>query len=661
MVKSLWNEAAPSEDEPLKLVAYRSRLLGADPDLVLWGGGNTSVKMHQRDHLGNIRRVLRIKGSGTDLKTIDEAGFPGVFLDDVLPLHVRQAMSDEEMVEYLGHCLVEPNGRRPSIETLLHAFLPARHIDHTHADAILALTNTDMGRQAVGEALGDDVAYLPWRRPGFTLAREVAALRDAEAVVLGNHGLVTWGDTAEESYRKTIELVDRAERWLNARTVAPVIGLAVPGPHIADLMPKLRRCLGHRILKTWNSDAYRALAVRADVEELAHASPATADHVLRVRPWPCMLRSSGPEAEIAEYAQRYRRFFDEHTDGSFPMLDPLPKVFIVPGSGLITAGRNEQDARITAEIALHTLGVAARALDVHGDYRSLMGKDLFDIEYWPLELYKLTLAPAPRELEGRIAVVTGAASGIGRAIARKLAGLGAYVMLLDLDSAGLDETAGFIRASPHDACETLACDVSDETSVEAVIHRVVELAGGIDALVSNAGVAAAGNLVDIDPKLWRRSMEVNATSHFLMTSAVMRVMKEQGLGGSLVFIASKNAFGPGAGFGAYSAAKAAQVQLARIAALEGGQYAIRSNAINPDAVFQDSKLWSPEVRQQRADAHGVPVEEIEEFYAERNLLKTRVTSDDVAEAAAFLISDRSRATTGAVIAVDGGVAAAFPR
>jgi rhamnulose-1-phosphate aldolase/alcohol dehydrogenase len=663
MVKDRWDDAAaPPETDPLALVTYRSRLIGADSDLVVWGGGNTSVKTVERDHRGRERPVLRIKGSGTDLKTIGPTGFPGIFLDDLLPLREREVMTDEEMVAYLGHCLVDPQGIRPSIETLLHAFLPAKHVDHSHADAIITLTNTGRGDEAVREALGDGVAIVPWKRPGFALSRAVAALEGTEAVVLANHGLVTWGETAEESYRKHIELVQRAERWLRARRGSGRERHAAPEPpDLTALLLRLRGRLGHRVLRTWSDPAYRAIADRVDVAELAAAGPATADHVLRIRPWSCVLIGDDPVPAVDDHERRYREFFARNAWEGLAMLDPLPKVFVVPGVGLITAGRNDKDARVTAEVALHTLQIAAQGKDVHGSYRSLSDRDLFDVEYWPLELYKLTLAPSPREFEGRVVIVTGAASGIGRAVARHLAGLGAQLVLFDIDGEGLECTARIIEQQHAASAHCVQLDLTDGEAVRRAVRQAIEATGGIDALVSNAGIAAGGRLTELDPDLWRRSIEVNATAHFLITAEVMKAMIAQGLGGSLVYIASKNAFGPGAGFGAYSAAKAAEVQLARIAALEGGPHRIRANIINPDAIFADSKIWTDDVRRARAAAHGIAEEELEEFYAQRNLLKVKISGDDVAEAVAFFVSDRSRATTGAVLTVDGGVAAAFPR
>lgn len=662
MNRNLWDDSAPPEDQALDVVVYRSRLIGADPDLVVWGGGNTSVKTTEADHLKRLRPVMRIKGSGTDLKSIDRTGFPGVFLEDVLPLRDRADMDDEEMVAYLEHCMVEPSGRRPSIETLLHAFLPFRHVDHTHADAIVALTNTGNGRQVVRDALGDRVAWIPYRRPGFLLSKEVAdAAESHDAIVLGNHGLVTWGDTSEESYRTTIELVERAEAYLSDRATRVAVQPPEPPAAIESLLLRLRGRLGHVILRCETGPRFRAIADRPDVRELALAGPATADHVLRIRTWACVLDGDTPERCVDEHEARYRAFFERHADETLTMLSPLPKVFLIPGFGMVTAGRDANDAGITAEVALHTLQVAARGTDAHGEYRSLSEEELFHVDYWPLELYKLTLAPQPKEFEGRIILITGAASGIGRAVARYLATLGAQLVLLDLDAAGLGVTTEQIAAGGGATPVSMTLDLTDDRAIEGAIRQIIETLGGIDCLVSNAGIPAAGTLEDLTPETWRRSLDVNATSHFLMTQAVMRAMRLQDLGGSIVYVASKNAFSPGAGFGAYSAAKAAQVQLARIAALEGGPDGIRSNIVNPDAVFEDSGLWNEETRAARAAAHNVPVEGLEDFYAQRNLLKRTIGGRDVAEAVSFLLSDRSRATTGTVIAVDGGVAGAFPR
>lgn len=664
MKGNLWDADAPNEDLIVDALVYRSRLIGADPDLVVWGGGNTSAKTVEEDFRGRRREVLRIKGSGTDLKSIDQTGFPGIFRDDVLPLLERADMSDEEMVAYLEHCMVEPGGRRPSIETLLHAFLLARHVDHVHADAIVTLTNTPHGERIVHDALGDNIAFVPYRRPGFQLSKQVyAAAQDSRAVVLEKHGLVTWGDTAQESYNLTIELVERAEAYLRNKTPAGAGGSrsAPSQADISDLLLRLRGRLGHVILRIETGPDYRAISDRGDVRAIAAAGPATADHVLRIRPWTCVLDEVDVSRAVDAYEERYRAFYARYATEDLPMLDPLPKVFLVPGVGVIAAGKDAKDAQVTAEVALHTLRVAATGTDALGAYDSLAEEDLFHVDYWPLELYKLTTAPAAREFAGRIVLITGAASGIGRAVARHLAALGAQTVLLDVQPDGLARTVEQIVEAGGAEPLSIAADLTDADATAAAVQCAIHTFGGVDALVSNAGIPAAGLLTDVSPAFFRRSLDVNTTSHFIISAEVMRAMKTSGLGGSIVYVASKNAFGPGAGFGPYSVAKAAQVQLGRIMALEGGASGIRSNIVNPDAIFEDSGLWSDEVRRERAAVHGVPVEDLEQFYAGRNLLHAKITGHDVAESVAFLLSERARATTGTVIAVDGGVASAFPR
>ncbi len=382
---------------------------------------------------------------------------------------------------------------------------------------------------------------------------------------------------------------------------------------------------------------------------------------MRIRPWACVLDEDDVPSAVDAYEARYRAYFARYAPDDLPMLDPRPKVFLVPGFGGITAGADARDAKITAEVAFHTVQVAANGTDLHGSYESLREEDLFHVDYWPLELYKLTTGPAPLEFAGRIVLVTGAASGIGRAIARHLSSLGAQTVLLDLNPDGLTHTSAQIVAAGGIKPLQIAVDLTDEEATARAVNCAVQTFGGVDGLVSNAGIPATGMLTDVSVEAFRRSLDVNAASHFIISAEVMRAMKVSDLGGSIVYIASKNAFGPGAGFGPYSVAKAAQVQLARIVALEGGACRIRSNIVNPDAVFEDSGLWSESVRAERAAAHGVPVEDLEQFYARRNLLGTKISGRDVAEAVAFLLSDRSHATTGAVITVDGGVAAAFPR
>jgi rhamnose utilization protein RhaD (predicted bifunctional aldolase and dehydrogenase)/NAD(P)-dependent dehydrogenase (short-subunit alcohol dehydrogenase family) len=586
----------------LELLVERSRRLGADPSLVLHGGGNTSTKLVEADHAGRDRRVLRIKGSGSDLATCEPHHFPGLWLDELLPLREREAMSDEEMTQYLARCMVDPGGPRPSIEALLHAFLPAAHVDHVHADAICALANAPDPEAAVHDALGADVAVVAYLRPGFALSKRVAEQADARAIVLAHHGLVTWGESHEESYGLTIELVERAAAYVGLSPVEVQRRGAAPFVALRGQLSKERR----QVLAV--DGAQLAIADRDDVDEIA-TMRSTPDHMLRIG---ARTNTNGP-------------------------------VFLVPGIGCVAAGPDRPTAKMRLEIAAHSHASIAATRDRFGGASWLTEQEVDDFVHWPLELYKLTLTPPPPELQGYIAIVTGAASGIGRAVADDLATRGAHVIRADLQDADVEG------------------DLTDDTVADELVRITLGRYGGLDAVVFCAGVAATGELGDLSDDDWRRSLEVNLTSHFLLTKRAWPVFREQGIGGSLVYVASKNAFAPGAGFGPYSVAKAGLVQLMRIAALEGGPLGVRANAVNPDAVFGGSKLWSDDVRRERAEAHGVAVDELQAFYAERSLLGREVTAHDVAEAVAFLVSDRSRATTGAVIPVDGGVPAAFPR
>ncbi|HVU76773.1 MAG TPA: bifunctional aldolase/short-chain dehydrogenase [Gaiellaceae bacterium] len=653
----------PGETELDRLVA-RSRLIGSDPTLVLYGGGNTSSKILERDQLGRERRVLRVKGSGSDLATIERRHFSGVWLDEVLPLLGRERFSDEEMLAYLARCLVSADEPRPSVETLLHAFLPAAHVDHVHADAICALANAPDPERAVHEALGEDVAVVPYIRPGFELSRVVADLADRRAVVLAHHGLVTWGETHEESYRLTLELVRRAREHLSARGAGLSVAVGYDGGSDVrqreDFLVRLRGRLSREQRQVLAVDfGQQDLAVRPDVEAIA-AARGTPDHMLRIGPQSCVLDLRGDvDAPIAAFESAARARYDRQaTPDGPPMQSAQPRVFLVRGLGCVASAPDYTSARIRRDLAAHSHRTTAATRDAFGGSTWLDERAVFEFDYWPLELYKLTLAPPPPELTGMIVLVTGAASGIGRAVALDLAARGANLVLADIDGATLGETAAELHRKP---VVSYTGDLTDPTFVDEIVSGAVVAFGGIDGAVFNAGVASTGALAELGEAEWRRSLEINLTAHFALTKRLLPVLAEQAIGGSLVYIASKNAFAPGAGFGSYSVAKAGLVQLAKIAALEGGPIGVRANIVNPDAIFGDSRLFSEAVRRQRAQAHGVDPSELEAFYASRSLLGRAVKAADVAESVAFLLSDRSRATTGCTLTVDGGVAAAFPR
>jgi len=653
----------------LQELVERSNRIGDDPSLVVYGGGNTSAKETIVDHLGRQQQVMWVKGSGADMRGSVLSDYPGLRLSELTALRDREEMSDEEMTDLVTRALLDPASRRPSIETLLHAFLPFRHIDHVHADAICSLTNHAEGRKVTMEALGEGFAYVDWLRPGFELSKIVGELGEYEGVVLAHHGLVTWAEDSDACYARTIEVVDKAREFVSANLIAagpPPRHEDVPEDELRTLLLHLRGAVsatGHRVLRV--DERLREVADHPQVEAIVAGGVSSADHMLRIKPRSVVVRSAeSSRADVDAYRDEYLAYVERNAalmPAGFGAHDPMPRVALVPGVGAITTGSSPREAEVAADIALHTHSVAATVLDAFGTPEPLSDVETFRFDYWPMELYKLSLKPAPVEFSGRIMIITGAASGIGRGIALELVARGASVVLADVDATGLDELGDLICDRGGIEPLTIAGDQSDSAVVDATVHRAIRHFGGLDGVVLNAGVGVSGTLTELTDEQWRTALGVNLTSAFALTRASMRAMQEQGLGGSLVFVASKNAFGPGAGFGAYSVSKAGMIQLMRIAALEGGKHGIRSNAINPDAVFDNSKLWEGGLREERAAAHGIAPEELEDFYASRNLLGRHVTTADVAQSAAFLLSDRSSRTTGSVLTVDGGVAGAFPR
>ncbi|HEV2125387.1 MAG TPA: bifunctional rhamnulose-1-phosphate aldolase/short-chain dehydrogenase, partial [Chloroflexota bacterium] len=653
-----------------------------------------------------------------------EQEFPGVRLEDVLPLVEREEMTDEAMVAYLAQTLQEPSRPRPSIETLLHAFLPARFVLHTHADAILALTNTTRGPELVRAALGPGALWIPYQRPGFALSKAIAqaaaAQPDATCAVMEKHGLITWGDTAKDAYERTIAVCTRAEQFVaqqrrgtpaaaedvlegHARrrlytTLAPLLrGLAIRTAASGEVLPPSQTLEvppgGRQILRFDDSqDVLDFLALPA-AEHLPQIGPVTPDHLIHNRRTPLFVRLPSavpqPDTGAAQSARpvsplrlgegiepvlesawrawvdayvRYVQFEAEAAGESVPgAMDPRPRVVLIPGVGMVTLGRDSRAARISADVYHHTIATI-RAAEVVDTYTSLSERDCYGVEFWPLERYRLTLLPPERELSRRIVIVTGAASGIGRAIAIRFVQEGACVAISDLNLDGAQQLADELNAT-YGAGRALAhqTNVAEEADVASLFEGTVAAFGGLDILVSNAGIAPYGLLDATSLAEWQRSLDVNATGHFLVTREAIKLFKRQGVGGNIIFIATKNTMAPGKEFGAYSAAKSAQAQLARIAALEGGEFGIRVNMINPDAVFRGSTLWSPDLRRSRAEAHGTSEAGLEDYYRKRNLLGLPIYPEDVAEAAWWLATDRSRKSSGSVLTVDGGVPAAFPR
>lgn len=681
-MENRWSMREGERLAPLESLVYATRLIGGEPQLALWGGGNSSLKLVERDFRGEEVRVLRVKASGANMATIDASGFAGVRLETLLPLREREAMSDEEMVAYLDHTLMEPTGPRPSVETLLHAFVPDAAVLHSHADAILAFADASDPHDHIREAFGDRVVVVGYYRPGFPLAKavwsELQKKPDAIGAILLHHGLVTWGASCKEAYDRHIELVSLAEAYVEARKELRFFGQSAPAAAegdrrsvIAALMPYLRTKIfpsGAGVLRYDDSPEVRAFLELPPAAALAKEGSATPDHMLYTKRWPCFvppvprievdaLKQAIDEA-FAEYGEAYRNYVTARLGSKESPRDPYPRVLLIPGVGMVTAGRDWKEATVARDLYRQTLHVIEGALAL-GGYRSLSDDDAFEAEYWPLELRKLSLRPSKGELDGKVALVTGAARGIGRATARRLLEEGAHVVVADFDESALRETERELAEAFDDRCFGVLMDVTDEEGVASAFQEAVLRFGGLDILVSNAGIAPTGAVIDMPLAVWEKSFAVNSTGHFLVSREAVRVMKAQGVGGAIVFNCTKNVVVPGPEFGAYSCAKASEAQLARILALEHGRDKIRVNMVNPDSVFTD--LWSPQVKQDRAAAYGIPVEKLEEHYRNRTLLKESVLPEDVAECILFLVSDRSAKTTGCMIPVDAGVREAFPR
>src|SRR5215831_13050100 len=554
-MNSRWDEAAARNLDSLGLLVYASRLIGAETSLVVWGGGNTSIKLTERDHRGREVRVMRVKGSGSDLKSIEKKHFPGVRMDDILALLERKDMGDQEMVDYLAHALQEPASPRPSIETLLHGFLPAEAVIHTHADAIVSLTNNDRAAETLREVYGADVIALPYRRPGFLISREVAQTHErhpkARALLLEKHGTICWGATVKEAYLSTIELISRAEEAIAHRAKGRVrFGGVVVAPPAADVRrrvavtvaPELRGILGRdrRVVMTFDDSAdVLEFTASSEARELCSVGPATPDHTLYTKRLPCFVpvdRPGDPDAVTAAMRSAVERFVEEYTayfDGNnrygATLTDPFPRVVVVAGLGMFTAGKDRRTAGIVSDIYHHTVSVLGAATGF-GRYVSLSARDAFDIEYWPLELYKLAQAPPEKELARRIALVTGGASGIGRATAIRLAAEGAHVVVADLDAAGARKVADEVTgAAGGGRAIGVGMDVANESSVRAGFEEAVLAYGGVDIVISNAGIAHSAPVDQMELGDWERSFAVNSTGHFLVAREGMRVLKAQGL------------------------------------------------------------------------------------------------------------------------------------
>ncbi|MBF2735347.1 MAG: bifunctional rhamnulose-1-phosphate aldolase/short-chain dehydrogenase [Betaproteobacteria bacterium AqS2] len=689
-----WNaKAAAACRGPLRdaqLLRYRSNLLGADKRVTNYGGGNTSVKTRQLDPV--FRRqveVMWVKGSGGDLGSMDLDGFAVLRMDALQQLKniYRGPRHEDEMAHMLPHCAFPGSKRAASIDTPLHAFVPYKHVDHVHPDAVIAIAAAADGEKLTRKVYGDRIGWLPWRRPGFELGLwlEDFVKRNPKAigVVLGSHGLFTWADDPRECYKRTLWAINTAERWLRKRSgrlpfgrVAKPLAPAARRALAAKLLPAVRGLAGAEPYKSGHfvdSPEVLEFVSARKMEELAKLGTSCPDHFLRTKIRPLVIPLAAAEAAaagdgkaLAKLAARYRKAYASYYGrcrdaASPPIRDANAVVYLIPRLGMFTLGRDKATARIAAEYYVNAINVMRGAEGV-SRYTGLREREAFRIEYWELEEAKLRRMPAPAPLAGRIALVTGAAGGIGGAIADRLLAEGANVALADIDAKRLDEAAaGFAARHGADRVRAFALDVTKEKEVARVFDGLACEYGGLDILVNCAGLSLAAPIEETDLAVWDKCMDVLATGYFLMAREAFRLLRRQDLGGSVVFIASKNGMAASPNASAYCAAKAAEVHLARCLALEGGAGGIRVNVVNPDAVLRDSRIWSSSWRRDRADAYGVGTGDLEEHYRQRSLLKRSVLPADVAEAVYFLASDAAAKSTGNVLNVDAGHPVAFPR
>lgn len=692
LLKNRWDDAyADGLDEPGKLL-YRSNLLGADKRITNYGGGNTSAKVMETDPLsGEKVKVLWVKGSGGDVGTIKLDGFATLYQDKLESLkNIYQGVADEDrMVGFLPHCTFNLNARAASIDTPLHGFVPFTHVDHMHPDAIIAIAASKNSRELTREIFGDEIGWLPWRRPGFQLGLDLEAFvkahPNAKGVVLESHGLFTWTNDAKECYELTLAIINKAIEWFAAKTEGKTIfgGAAVESLPQAErraiaarLMPEIRGRVGKAERKLGDfddQDAVLEFVNSKNLRPLGALGTSCPDHFLRTKIRPLIVDFdpakpdvdaviAGLDKALEDYRADYARYYNDcKHDNSPAMRDPNPVIFLVPGVGMLSFARDKATARIAGEFYVNAINVMRGASTV-SEYQGLPEQEAFDIEYWLLEEAKLQRMPKPKSLAGRVAFVTGGAGGIGRATAARLVGEGACVVLADIDQAALESTqADFAKRYGADAVRSVKLDVTKEDAVISSFAEACVEFGGVDILVSNAGIASSAPIESTELSMWNRNIDILATGYFLVSREAFRLFRRQNLGGNVVFVASKNGLASSPNAAAYCTAKAAEIHLARCLALEGAEAGIRVNTVNPDAVLRGSKIWNGEWREQRAASSKIEVDELEEHYRKRSMLKLNVFPEDIAEAIYFLASDLSAKSTGNIINVDAGNAQSFTR
>lgn len=696
-VSYLWDEekAASMAGDEVALLVYRSNLLGADLRLTNYGGGNTSCKAIAKDPLtGTETEVMWIKGSGGDLGSMKRSGLAALYVDRLRSLTnvYRGLQYEDEMVELFNHCIYDLASKAPSIDTPLHGFLPFKHIDHLHPDAAIAIAAAKDGKKITQELFNGTIGWVGWQRPGFDLGLQLKQCLDENpgirGIMLGSHGLFTWGDTAYESYMNTLEVIERCAQYLedNYGKKAPVFGgekiqslpVAERKAKAARLAPVLRgfcssniKMIGHftddeRVLQFINSN---------DLDRLAPLGTSCPDHFLRTKISPLVLNLA-PADDVTEVKQvkeklkpqfeAYRKMYAEYYDtckhpNSPAIRDANPVVILYPGVGMFTFAKDKQTARVAAEFYINAINVM-RGAEAVSAYTSLPRQEAFDIEYWLLEEAKLQRMPKPKPLSGRVALVTGSAGGIGKAIAKKFAEEGACVILNDINSERLESAKEeFAKQFGKDIVSSTLLNVTDAASITAAVDATSLAFGGVDIVINNAGISISKSIADHSIEEWDRLYDILVKGQFLVSQKCIEVMRKQGFGGDIVNIVSKNAVVAGPNNPGYGSAKAAQAHLTRLMAAELGADKIRVNTVNPDAVIADSNIWAGGWADGRAKAYGITVDELPSYYAKRTLLNEIILPDDIANACFAFVGGLLNKSTGNALNVDGGVSMGFYR
>lgn len=691
-LENRWNDKEANGLSEAELLLYRSNILGSDKRVTNYGGGNTSAKVMENDPLtGQDIEVLWVKGSGGDIGSIKMDGFATLYMNKLQALKslYRGVEFEDEMVGYLPHCTFKLNPRAASIDTPLHAYVPRKHVDHVHADAIIAIAASKNSKELTQEIFGNKIGWLPWKKPGYELGLwlEQFCLEnpEAEGVVLESHGLFTWGDTAKETYDMTIEVINAATAWLAKKTEGlPAFGGAKYKSLsknercsvAARLMPAIRGFVSgnHHMVGNFNDgDEVLEFVNAQNMEPLAALGTSCPDHFLRTKIRPLVINFDPAKnnidevlenlpAQIAAYRDDYAAYYDRcKYDNSPALRDPNAVVYLIPGVGMITFAKDKATARISGEFYVNAINVMRGSSSV-SEYVGLPEQEAFDIEYWLLEEAKLQRMPKPKSLSGRVALVTGGAGGIGSATAERYLSEGACVMLADINEDALKATSDNLsKRHGKDVVRTVSMNVTSENAVAAAFAETAVEYGGIDILVSNAGIASSAPVEETTLALWNKNMDILSTGYFLVSREAFKVMRAQNIGGSIVFVGSKNGLAASPNASAYCTAKASEIHLARCLALEGAETGIRVNVVNPDAVLQGSKIWEGEWLEQRAGTYGTDKEGLEEMYRQRSLLKRSVLPEDIAEACYFFAADASAKSTGNIINVDAGNIQAFTR